>query len=533
MSERLGGSVGEDSAFAGRRPSTRAEDGLTLLKAGRAEEALALLDQIESPDADALLWRGHALRMLGRYEDALQAFSRASQKAPQSGVPYAESAKICDSQGDAATAMTLAARANQLSGESEGMDLIIGTSLYEQGRPLDALNVAAHMLERWPSSAAAHNLRGGVLRSIGRVAEAVDAFDRALALEPTYGAAAYNRYALKAPASDDLVLARLREAALSDSLGDDDRRALIEFALGRAEEVLGNFDVAFAHFKRGAALMRQHVEYDEADALGQFEAVREVFTKDLVQQRSGSGAPAKRHVFVLGMPRSGTTLVEQILSSHPGVVSAGETSDLAASLVIVANERGLRFPEFVTNLGSSEWERLGYLYSSRLTSRYGDAASIVDKMPGNYLMLGAIHLALPNAKIIHCRRDPVDTCVSMFTHVFSLAHSYTYDLAELGRYYRAYQSLMDHWRSVLPSSAFLDVDYEALVADPATWSKLIVAHCDLDWDERCLAFHLSERQVRTASAGDVRRPVYTTAVGSAQRYSKHLEPLRQALSSPV
>ena len=533
MSERQGTSVGEDGAFAGRSPSMRAEDGLTLLKAGRAQEALALLDQITNPDADTHLWRGHALRMLGRNEEALQALARASQKAPQSGVPYAESAKICDSQGDPATAMTLAARANQLSGESEAMDLIIGTSLYEQGRPLDALNVAAHMLERWPSSAAAYNLRGGILRSIGRVGEAVDAFDRALALEPTYGAAAYNRFSLKAPASDDRVLARLREAALSDSPGDDDRRVLIEFALGRAEESLQNFDVAFAHFRRGAALMRRRVEYDEADALGQFEAVRKVFTKALVQQQSGNGAPANRHIFVLSMPRSGTTLVEQILSSHPGVVSTGEASDLAASLAILANERGRRFPEFVADLGSSEWERLGYLYSSRITSRHSDSASIVDKMPGNYLMLGAIHLALPSAKIIHCRRDPLDTCVSMFTHVFTLAHSYTYDLAELGRYYRAYQNLMNHWRSVLPSGAFLDVDYEALVADPATWSRRIVAHCDLDWDDRCLAFHVSERQVRTASAGDVRRPVYTTAIGSAQRYSKHLAPLRQALSQPV
>ena len=529
MSERRDIDDRERFAFSGRRSSARKEDAIALLKAGRAQDVLALLDQLSSDDADTHLWRGHALRMLGRHEDALQAFAQASQKAPESGVPYAESAKICSEQGDATTAMTLAGRANQLAGESEAMDLIIGTSLYELGRPLDALNVATHMLSRWPSSSTVHNLHGGILRSIGRIDEAADAFDRALNLDPTHGAAAYNRYSLKPPARDDQVLDKLREAAGAGT-GDPRDRVLIEFALGRVEENAGRYDEAFAHFSRGAALMRRQIAYDESEALGQFEKIEQVFSEARIEQLSGSGAPAAGHIFVLGMPRSGTTLVEQILASHPAVTSAGETSDLAASIGAISTEQNQPFPEFAKNLRPQAMERLGHFYSSRVKSRFGDGRAIVDKMPSNYQFLGLIHLALPNAKIIHCRRDPLDTCVSIFTHVFSNAHSYSYDPGELGRYYRAYQALMAHWQAILPKGAFLDVDYEALVAEPENWSRKIVEYCDLAWDPNCLTFYTSQRQVKTATAAEVRRPVYASAVGGAQRYKSHLAPLRESLS---
>ena len=505
------------------------ELGLAALQAGRGHEALQLLERLE-PSPDAFLWRGLALKLLGKNEDALQAFAEASRRAPKSGVPYAESAKICSEQGDPSTAMTFATRANQLDGESEVMDFIVGTSLYELGRPLDALNVAAHMSMRWPSSTAAFNLRGGVLRSVGRIDEAVEAFDRALEIDPTYGAAAYNRYSLRAPRPNDNALDKLRAASSSSTVAFDENGVLAEYGLGCAEEALGNYDTAFAHFRAGAAQFRKKIQYDEAEMLGQLESTMAVFSDALVRDKSGAGAPSREHIFVVGMPRSGTTLVEQILASHREVTTAGEISDLARSVASTAKDKGSAFPEFVSNLEGRDLERLGYLYSSTVKARHPQASRILDKMPSNFLLIGLIHLALPNAKIIHCRRDPLDTSVSIFTHFFAKGISYSYDLAELGRYYRGYQRLMDHWRSVLPSGALLDVDYESLVKDPETTSRRIVDYCSLEWDQRCLEFYNSARQVRTASAAEVRRPIYNTAIGSAHKYDAFLEPLREALS---
>jgi tetratricopeptide (TPR) repeat protein len=507
-----------------------AERYVALVEAGRPQEALDFLDKIAEPDANALLWRGYALVNLNRLEEALTAFSSASQLAPDSHIPYAESAKICSRQGDTTTALVLAQQANRLGGETEEIDLIIGQSLYEEGRPADALNVASHMLTRWPKSTAAHNLRGGVLRSIGQTNEAVRAFDQALALDAMDGAVAYNRFALRAPDKNDARLQGLLDASRQELLAGDKHGALAEFALGRALEAHADFDGAFDHYSKGAAFLRRHGTYDEASQLARFEAIKSAFTTPFVRSLSGHGERAGEHVFVVGMPRSGTTLVEQILSSHSQVISAGEVSDFARAAGEIAKAKGRDYPEFVPALEPGDVHRIGQNYSNGLKSRLPPAARIVDKMPGNFLMLGLIRLALPNAKIIHCRRDPLDTCISLFTRVLPSAHGYSHDLGELGRYYRAYRDLMNHWRDVLGGDAFLDVDYEELVGEPTSVSRRIVEYCGLVWDARCLEFYNSSRQVRTASAADVRRPIYKSAIGRAGRYEAHLAPLREGLT---
>jgi tetratricopeptide (TPR) repeat protein len=507
-----------------------AERYVALVEAGRPQEALDLLDKIAEPDANALLWRGHALVSLNRLEEALTAFSSASQLAPDSHIPYGESAKICSRLGDATTALALAQQANRLGGETEEIDFIIGQSLYEEGRPADALNVASHMLTRWPESTAAHNLRGGVLRSIGQTNDAVRAFDQALALDAMDGAVAYNRYSLRAPDKNDATLQGLLDASRLGSLAGDKHGALAEFALGRALEAHADFGAAFEHYSKGAAFLRRHGTYDEAAQLARFEAIKSAFTRSFVRSLSGQGERAGEYVFIVGMPRSGTTLVEQILSSHSQVIAAGEVSDFARAAEEIAKAKGRDYPEFVPVLEPGDVLRIGQLYSNGLKSRLPPAARIVDKMPGNFIMLGLIRLALPNAKIIHCRRDPLDTCVSLFTRVLQSAQNYSYDLRELGRYYRAYLGLMDHWRTVLGADAFLDIDYEELVGDPATMSRRVVEYCGLVWDARCLEFYNSSRQVRTASAADVRRPIYKSAVGRAGRYEAQLAPLREGLA---
>jgi hypothetical protein len=214
------------------------------------------------------------------------------------------------------------------------------------------------------------------------------------------------------------------------------------------------------------------------------------------------------------MPRSGSTLIEQILASHPDVHGGDERPD---------------FPELLRGFDGVDYRALGTAYLGRSRALAPSAARVTDKLPGNFLHAGAIHLALPKARIIHSRRDPADTCLSCFTKLFRSEQAYTYDLGELGRYFRAYARLMAHWRAVLPPSVFLEVDYERLVADPETQTRRLLAHCGLTWDPACLAFHQTQRDVRTASAVQVRRPIYHGSIGRWRRYGARLSPLLSEL----
>ena len=253
-----------------------------------------------------------------------------------------------------------------------------------------------------------------------------------------------------------------------------------------------------------------------------------VFTRELMRHKAGSGDRAETPVFVVGMPRSGTTLIEQIIASHPRAFGAGELSDLdniVRSLAGHGNGAEL-FPEMVATVSGEELREIGARYVAAIRVLAPTASRIVDKMPWNFHFPGLIHLALPNARIIHARRDPVDTCLSCFSILFdSDSNSYTYDLGELGRFYRAYDALMAHWRTVLPDGIMLEVQYEDVVADLETQARRIITHCGLDWNDACLAFHRTKRPVRTSSVAQVRQPIYRSSVGRWHPYRKQLRPL--------
>ena len=222
------------------------------------------------------------------------------------------------------------------------------------------------------------------------------------------------------------------------------------------------------------------------------------------------------------MPRSGSTLVEQILASHPEVFGAGEITDFHEAVLTLGAEQNIS-----PDLGEAELRRIGGDYVASVTSRAPSARRITDKMPANFRYAGLIHLALPHARMIHARRDPVDTCLSCFMQ--RIPQSYTYDLGELGRYYRAYEWLMAHWREVLPASVMLEVDYEDVVGDLEGQARRIVAHCGLEWNENCLSFHKTARPVHTASVVQVRQPLYHGAVGRWLPYKDMLRPLLDEL----
>jgi hypothetical protein len=267
------------------------------------------------------------------------------------------------------------------------------------------------------------------------------------------------------------------------------------------------------------------VRYDEAAELSSFAAIAKRFTPEAMQALQGSGDPSELPVFVVGMPRSGSTLVEQILAAHPKVLGAGELGDFG-----VAAAGGYAHSSRTAFALTAEGVRgIGARYAQKLRTLAPQAERIADKQPANFMFVGLIHLALPRARIVHVRRDPRDTCLSCYAQALTSAIPYSGDLGELGRYYRAYEKLMAHWRAVLPPGAMLEIDYEDIVGDFATQARRLVEFCGLEWDERCLDFHTVERPVFTASAYQVRRPLYAGSIGRWRHYQEWLGPLFEAL----
>ena len=342
-----------------------------------------------------------------------------------------------------------------------------GTTLRELKRFEEALASYDRALKVRPDFAEAHNNLGAALMQLGRLSEAGAAFERAVELAPCKTKYRRNLGDVMRFVAGDAHLAALEElAAGSTALSVDDRIEL-HLALAKAYEDLGRYAEAFSQWLDGNALKRQQITYDEAATLGALDRIQEVFTSELIRTWQNIGNPSPVPVFIVGMPRSGSTLVEQILASHPQVFGGGELKYFDAAVQEGQTTHGgaAAFPELVSGMTGEDYRDLGTCYLTELERLTPGAMRITDKMPANFVFVGLIHLALPNATIIHTIRDPIDTCLSCFSKLFAEGQNHTYDLAELGRYYRHYQAVMAHWHRVLPPGRILDVRYEDVVAD--------------------------------------------------------------------
>jgi tetratricopeptide (TPR) repeat protein len=377
---------------------------------------------------------------------------------------------------------------------------------------------------------------GVALQQFGRLDEARLAFERAIALAPRRAEFYFNLFDVKKKfTTEDRHFVSLQALARDEAAIAGEDRIHLHFAMGKALANIGDERQSFEHFLKGNSLKRQKVVYDEAATLRVFDRIRAVFTAELMGAKQGQGDPSRLPIFIVGMPRSGSSLVEQTLASHPKVFGAGERLDLRDALNSfgAASEIVLPFPERFLVATGEELRRLGADYLDRLgTALPTSPASwqrAVDKMLANFRLTGLIHLALPNARIIHTCRDPVDICLSCFSILFTADQPFTYDLGELGRYYRAYHSLMEHWHRVLPEGVMLDVHYEELVADFEPQARRIIAHCGLEWDEACLAYAETARPVKTASAAQIRQPIYRSSIGRWRPDADVLNPLLDGL----
>jgi tetratricopeptide (TPR) repeat protein len=405
----------------------------------------------------------------------------------------------------------------------------LGDALQAEKRFEEAIACYRSALASEPDNTAIINRVASALLVTGEVGEAARNFEAALAVNPRNIGVQLNYAAVKPFTETDPRLVQLEDIAADEGSLADDQRIALHFTLGKAYADIGDGERSFRHLSLANDLKRQHVTYDERETLMQVERIRAAFSGEALRARSGGGDPSHAPVFVVGMPRSGTSLVEQILASHPHVFGAGEVDDLAVTAAKFVGRGMVVRPELAVGLSDADLHAFGRNYVERMARGAGAKDRVVDKMPSNFLFLGLIHLALPGARIIHVRRDPLDTCLSCYSLLFSEGQPFAYDLAELGRYYRAYDALMQHWRSVLPASSFIEVQYEGLVNDPEGQARRLVAHCGLDWDERCLSFHETARPIRTASLVQARKPIYADSIGRSRLYGGALDPLRDAL----
>jgi tetratricopeptide (TPR) repeat protein len=361
---------------------------------------------------------------------------------------------------------------------------------------------------------------------------AANAYARAVELDPTTMDAWRARVDMRKFEPGDPDIARLETVFKSGRLTPAQRMTAC-FALGKIYEDVGQYNRAFWCFQEGNRLKRNTISFNINNVIQQHNEIRRTFDASLLERQRDLGEPDATPIFILGMPRSGTTLAEQILASHPDVFGAGELYDLSKICGETAREHGLQgpYPRWVPDLTPEAMRALGRRYVDRIRAGRPDRAHITDKMPSNYRFVGLIRLLLPNAKIIHMRRHPADTCLSCYTKLFAESQNHTYDLTELGRSYRAYEELMAHWRAVLPPDGMLEVQYERLVADPRTQIQRLLDFCGLPWADACLQFHRTKRGVSTASVSQVRRPLYTSSVQRWRRFADHLNPLFDALAA--
>jgi len=373
--------------------------------------------------------------------------------------------------------------------------------------------------------------RATVRRFLGDLEGAESDYDRVLALEPNDFEAYKNRADLRSQTAARNHVAEL-EAALPRTGRDWGGRVHVEYALAKEYEDLGEYARSFAHLQAGARTRREHLRYDVGADVATVQWIIDAFPAG--PQSSAAATAEESPIFILGLPRSGTTLVERILASHSHVVSAGELNDFALSLVAAAGAGpgGAPLPrrELVARSAGIDFAALGRAYLQRARPRVPGGRRFIDKMPLNYLYCGLIRRALPAAKIVHLHRHPLAAGYAMYKTLFRDGYPFSYDLGEIARYYVAYRRLMDHWEATMPGLIH-SLSYEVLVADPAAATRGLMDFCGLDWEDAVSRFHLNPTASTTASAAQVRRPIYDTAVSQWRHYERELAPLREALAA--
>jgi tetratricopeptide (TPR) repeat protein len=534
---------GADAAYANHLVAAMSD--------GRLPDAVAALCGNRLADADALL-RTHlaqqpddaaALRLLAevalrvrRYPDAETLLRRCLELAPGSLSARHALAVVLHELGRPGEALAEIERLLEAEPSHPDFLNLQANALARSGDYGRAVAAYETLLAGYPDSARIWTAYGDALKSAGRFTDGITAYRRAIELAPGFGEAWWSLSNLKTFRFDAAEVASM-ESLLADKRLSPEDRLYLDFALGKALEDAARYAESFAHYAEGNRIRRTAISYDAATTADHVRRCKALFTGDFLRPRRAWGSPDPDPIFIVGLPRSGSTLVEQILASHSTIEGTMELHDvigLARGLARHAGESGpMPYPEVLAELGADEFRELGerYLRQTRVQRRRA-APLFIDKMPNNWLHVGLIHLMLPHAKIVDVRRHPMGCCFSCFRQHFARGQAYAYSLQDLGRYYRDYVDLMAHFDAVLPGRVHR-VIYERLVDDTEGEVRRLLAYCGLPYEEACLRFHETSRAVSTPSSEQVRLPIFREALDQWRHYEPWLGPLREALGPVV
>ncbi len=497
---------------------------------GRNVKARGILEKLLKQKPDFLEAKnnlGNVQMEMGNLDEALEIFTEILQSGHETAEIYYNLGSVLfqkQSHPKAAIALTRAAEIDPKHGDAF---LLLGDSLRELNDSQGAIEAYEKAIELKPEDYSPLAKLGRISIVAGDFDMAKEAFTRALAINPDVPEARQGLLKI----GDSSTPEKIEEIKDQlDDATDDLRKMNLSFILGDAYAKNKDYDSSFKHYCEANALAQQDINYTLEGNLAFLDAVAEVFNPEFLEENFGKGHDSLAPIFILGMPRSGTTLTEQILASHPMVDARGEMKILGkfASGLNIEIDRPVSFPFSLKLLGDEIFQKLGKNYLDVANLNKQGKYRLTDKMPSNFQYVGLIHLILPNARIIHCKRNPIDTCISNFTKNFRNGQYFSYDLEWLGKYYRGYDKLMTHWETVLPGK-MLSVQYEETVGDIEAQARRILAHCGLPWEPSVLDFHKTERPVWTASAEQVRKPIYDSSVERWRRYERHISPLLEAL----
>jgi tetratricopeptide (TPR) repeat protein len=466
--------------------------GLALERQGLQDEACAAFRNVIAVDAnfaEAYAKVGNLLLMNNERSEAFEMFRRAAEAKPDSSVAWMSRAKI----------------------------------RLEEGKAHEAEETVRHAIERDPRNSDAQALLGSILMELGQFDDASAAADLAIALNRRQLSAYHELTNARKLTERDRPLVAQMEWMLQENDLTEQGRIDVSFALGKAYDDYGEYEKAIQHFDEGNRLKHRRTSCDHRRHAASVDRQIATFNADFFSRNAALGSKWDVPVLVLGMPRSGTTLVEQILSSHPDVAAGGELAFWCDQISVFRMDRNHRV--------NSTWlKETAVDYEALLTGLGPKARRVTDKMPHNFNVIALIHTAFPRARIIHCMRNPVDTCLSIYFQNFNRRADYAFDRADLVSFYRQYERLMAHWRSVLPTESLLEVQYEKLVANPEPLTRKMLEFCGLEWDDACLHHERNVRPVRTASLWQARQPLYQTSVARWHNYRPWLGELAELLT---
>lgn len=473
-------------------------------------------------DVRAIRMLAELAARIGRMKDAETLLRRALELAPNFNAARANLALVLGRTGRPAEALELLEPVFEAEPDAVGHMNLKAATLGRLGDFDEAIELYEAVLARTPRQPLVWLSYGHMLKTVGRQKDGIEAYRKAIELKPELGEAWWSLANLKTIRFDEADIAAMTSALDTPGLSDQDRLHL-EFALGKAMHDAGRTDEAFEYYTSGNALRRQRHPFDIGQLSRRVDRSIETFTSELLSSPGGSDAADP--IFIVGMPRAGSTLIEQILSSHSLVEGTSELPDIPA----IAGEGGGDYVARAAKMTAEQRRQAGEDYLKRASvQRRTNRPFFIDKLPNNWMFVPFIQLILPNAKIIDARRHPLGCCFSNFRQHFARGQDFTYDLDDLGQYYTHYVRLMAHVDAVMPGRVHR-VIYERMVDDTETEIRALLDYCGLEFEPACLNFHETERAVRTASSEQVRQPIYRDATEEWQRYEEHLGPLKRAL----